>query len=147
MKNILLPVDFAGTGDKVHAVALQLARSLGAKLWFLHVAAPDPDFVGFSTGPRYIRDHRAEVLRQEHTDLQQMAEQARATGVDAEALLIQGPTTESILEQAKRIGADVIIMGSHGRGALYKAFVGSVSEQVLEQSPIPVLIVPVNDHQ
>jgi nucleotide-binding universal stress UspA family protein len=76
-----------------------------------------------------------------------MAAQASATGADAEALLIQGPTTESILEQAKRIEADVIVMGSHGRGALYKAFVGSVSEQVLEQSPIPVLIVPVNDRQ
>ena len=147
MKNILLPVDFAGTGDRVNAVALELARSLGAKLWFLHVAAPDPDFVGFSTGPQYVRDHRAEVLRQEHADLQQMAEKARAEGSDAEALLIQGPTTDSILDQAKRIEADVIIMGSHGRSALYKAFVGSVSEQVLEQSPIPVLIVPVNVRQ
>jgi nucleotide-binding universal stress UspA family protein len=147
MKNILLPVDFASTGVRVNAVALELARSLGAKLWFLHVAAPDPDFVGFSTGPQYIRDHRAEVLRQEHADLQEMAAQASATGADAEALLIQGPTTESILKQAKRIEADVIVMGSHGRGALYKAFVGSVSEQVLERSPIPVLIVPVNDRQ
>lgn len=147
MKNILLPVDFASTGVRVYAIALELSRSLGAKLWFLHVAAPDPDFVGFSTGPQYIRDHRADVLRQEHADLQQMAEKARAAGADAEALLIQGPTTESILEQAKRIEADVIVMGSHGRGALYKAFVGSVSEQVLEQSPIPVLIVPVKDRQ
>lgn len=145
MKNIVLPVDFALTGDRVSEVAIGLSRSLGAKLWFLHVAAPDPDFVGFSTGPQYIRDHRADVLRQEHNDLQRMAEDARAKGADAEALLIQGPTTESILDQAARLKADVIIMGSHGHSALYRAFVGSVSEQVIDQSRIPVLIVPVKE--
>ena len=147
MKNILLPVDFANTGDRVLEVTLELARAMNAKIWFLHVAAPDPDFVGFGTGPQYIRDHRADMLRQEHVDLQRMAEDARKAGAEADALLIQGPTTQSIIEQAERVAADVIVMGSHGRSALYKAFVGSISEQVLDQSSIPVLIVPVKARQ
>jgi nucleotide-binding universal stress UspA family protein len=71
-----------------------------------------------------------------------MAETKRSQGLDCEALLVQGPTTETILELVPKLHVDMIVMGSHGRGALFKAFVGSVSEQVLRDSQVPVLIVP-----
>ena len=123
-------------------VASRLASPLGAKLWIVHVASPDPDFVGFKVGPTYIREHRADILRQEHQDVQAMAAELNAAGVDAEALMVQGPTTDTILELARKVAAEFIIMGSHGRGALFRAFVGSVSEQVLTSSKLPVMIVP-----
>ena len=145
MKNILVPVDFSSVGKKVINTAGTMAASMGAKLWLVHVAAPDPDFVGFKTGPTYVRDHLATVLRHEHAQLQSMAEELRAAGNDAEALLVQGPTTETLLDEAERLKADLIIMGSHGRSGLFKAFVGSVCEQVLSASRIPVLIVPSPD--
>ena len=71
-----------------------------------------------------------------------MAGEVKEQGLQAEALLVQGPTTETLLEEVERLQIDLIVMGSHGRGGLYKAFVGSVSEQVLDKSPVPVLIVP-----
>jgi nucleotide-binding universal stress UspA family protein len=71
-----------------------------------------------------------------------MAGAVKEQGLQAEALLVQGPTTETLLEEVERLQIDLIVMGSHGRGGLYKAFVGSVSEQVLDKSPVPVLIVP-----
>lgn len=142
MKNILVSTDFSEVQRQLLDMAAALAKGAGAKVWLIHVAAPDPDFVGFSVGPTYIREQRADILRQEHQDLQAQAESLRARGLDAEALLVQGPTTDTLLEMARKVDADMIIMGSHGRSALFRAFVGSVSEQVLKESRVPVLIVP-----
>lgn len=142
MKNILVPIDFSDASKDALAVASTWSGPWRAKLWLVHVAAPDPDFVGFRTGPMYIREHRADMLRKEHADLQHMAQELKEQGLDAEALLIQGPTTETLLAEIDKLDIDLVVMGSHGRGGLYKAFVGSVSEQLLHESDVPVLIVP-----
>lgn len=142
MKNILVPIDFSAVQDSLVATASALAKPLGAKLWLVHVAAPDPDFVGFKVGPEYVREHRAEILRQEHQDIQALAAQLMGTGIEAESLLVQGPTTDTLLEVATNVAADMIVIGSHGRSALFRAFVGSVSEQILKDSKVPVLVVP-----
>jgi nucleotide-binding universal stress UspA family protein len=142
MKNILVPIDFSNATPNVLEIAVAIAGPLGSKLWLVHVAAPDPDFVGFKTGPQYVREHRADILRQEHADIQDMAATLNKQGLQADALLVQGPTTETLLDEVERLNADLIIMGSHGRSGLFKAFLGSVSEQVLRDSKVPVLIVP-----
>jgi len=142
MKNILVPVDFSAVQESLIATASALAKPLGAKVWLVHVAAPDPDFVGFKVGPEYVREHRAEILRQEHQDIQAIAAALHQQGLEAEALLVQGPTTDTLLEMADKVSADLIVIGSHGRSALFRAFVGSVSEQVLKESKVPVLVVP-----
>lgn len=142
MKHILIPYDFSAVGEQLLNVATELAKPLGAKLWVVHVAAPDPDFVGFKVGPQYVRDHMADLLRQEHQDLQDITKRISEKGIDAEALLVQGPTVDTLLEVAERVQADLFVVGSHGRSALFRAFVGSVSEQLLKDSKIPVLVVP-----
>jgi len=142
MKNILAPIDLSPATRPVLDLASVLARNSGAKLWLTHVAAPDPDFVGFKVGPTYVREQRADILREEHAEIQALAAGLKEQGVDAEALLVQGPTTDTIMELATKLKADLIVMGSHGRGALFRAFVGSVSEQVLRESKVPVTIVP-----
>jgi len=147
MKNILVPIDFSPASHRAVHLAVEMALVLKAKVWLVHVAAPDPDFVGFKTGPTYIRQHRAEVLREEHSTIQSLAENATQRGVDAEGLLVQGPTTETILAEAEQLQADMIVMGSHGRSGLYRTFVGSVSEQVLRDAKVPVLIIPKADQE
>ncbi|MBK7101588.1 MAG: universal stress protein [Flavobacteriales bacterium] len=145
MKNILVPTDFSDAAHHVVQVATTLAGPLGAKIWIVHVAAPDPDFVGFDAGPQYVREQRADVLRKEHLDLQNMAKGIRDQSIEAEALLVQGPTSETLLDEVERLKIDLIVMGSHGRSGLFKALLGSVSEQVLGAIKIPVLIVPFPD--
>lgn len=142
MKNLLVPVDFSTVQESLIATAARLGKAMGAKLWLVHVAAPDPDFVGFKVGPEYVREHRADILRQEHQDIQALAAALNKEGVQAEALLVQGPTTDTLLEVAGNVSADLIVIGSHGRSALFRAFVGSVSEQVLKESKVPVMVVP-----
>jgi len=142
MKKILTAVDFSEVTPRVIHVAASQARAFDAELWLLHVAAPDPDFVGFDAGPQSVRDGRAEELRQEHRELQDEAQRLRDDGVQATALLVQGPTQEKIVSEAERLQVDLIVVGSHGRGAIRRALLGSVSEGLLREAPCPVLIVP-----
>jgi nucleotide-binding universal stress UspA family protein len=142
MKTILCPVDFSPVSERTVDTASALAQGLGGKLWLVHVAAPDPDFVGYSAGPQTVRDAIAAALREEQRDLEALADRARQAGVEVEPLMIQGPTVEAIVHKANDLEADVIVLGSHGHGALLRALVGSVSEGVLRKAGRPVLIVP-----
>jgi len=142
VKQILAAVDFSPISKAVVEQAARLAEAFSAELTLLHVAAPDPDFVGFEAGPQTVRDHRAHELRDEHRNIQTIAEDLRNRSISVRALLIEGPSVEKILAEATRIGADVIVIGSHGHGALFRVLLGSVSEGVVRAARCPVLIVP-----
>jgi nucleotide-binding universal stress UspA family protein len=142
VKKLLAALDFSEVSEKVLEQAAALAEAFAAELTLVHVAAPDPDFVGYEAGPDTVREARAHELRGEHRQLQEMADGLRARGLDAKALLIQGPTIEKILEETKQLGADVIVIGSHGHGALHRALLGSVSEGVVRGAGCPVHVVP-----
>ncbi|UII31211.1 universal stress protein [Fulvivirga ulvae] len=69
MKNFLLAVDIKSTDQVLMDYALVLAEKFHSKVWIVHIAAPDPDFVGYGVGPTYIRKSRADELRKEHKEL------------------------------------------------------------------------------
>ncbi|MEM7757679.1 MAG: universal stress protein [Cyanobacteria bacterium P01_A01_bin.40] len=142
MKNILAAIDFSDVSSAVVDKAAELANSFGSKLWLIHVAAPDPDFVGYDTGPQCERDWRAKVLRKEHRYLQDKALELEEKGIKVTPLLVQGATVETILQETSKLKAEMVVIGSHGRGALYKTLVGSVSEGVIRRSLCPVLVIP-----
>ena len=142
MKTILAAVDFSSVSADVIARAAELAQAFGAALYLLHVAAPDPDFVGYEPGPDSVRDSVAAELREDHRRLQERSGELRAAGLDCTALLVQGATAETIEREAERLAADVIVLGSHGHGALHRALLGSVSEHVLHHAQRPLLILP-----
>ena len=142
MQNILVPVDFSACTPSVIATARSLSQAFEARLWLVHVAPPDPDFVGYEAGPQTVRDQVAEHLRDEHRQLQNEAEHMRKSGLDVVALMLQGATVKTILDEAQHLGVDHIVMGSHGRGALLRGLLGSVSEGVLRGARCPVTILP-----
>ncbi len=109
----------------------------------MHVAEAEPDFVGFDAGPDVVRDQIAKEFRDEHRAVQAHAESLRQAGIEASALLIRGPIIETVLNEAQRFEADLLIVGSHGFGAMYDLLVGSSSRGILKRSEIPVLVVPV----
>lgn len=143
--SILVPIDFSPVSAKVCEVAAEVARHRNTKIWLIHVAAPDPDFVGYEAGPDVVRDQRAKELRSQHQELEDLARRIGEKGVEVTPQLIQGPTVETILEQADHHDVDMIVMATHGRGLMYQMFVGSVSQGVLHKSTRPVLMVPALD--
>lgn len=144
MKNILVAIDFKGNAQLLIDKAALFAEKFDSKVWIIHIAAPDPDFVGFSVGPEYIRDNRASELREEHRELQGYSEELEKKGIESEGLLVQGATIEMLLLEAKKLKIDLIISGYQDHSFFYKALYGSVPNSLIKASNIPVLIVPVD---
>jgi nucleotide-binding universal stress UspA family protein len=142
MQKILLAIDFSQTTPLLIEKAKLLALKFNSEVWLLHVASPDPDFVGYKAGPDGVRHFVAETLSHEHHQLQLLADDLRHEGINAIALSIQGPTIEVILQETQKLAADLIIIGSHGHNSLYKALVGSVSEGILRHVQCPILVIP-----
>jgi nucleotide-binding universal stress UspA family protein len=139
---ILVCVDFSEVTDAVVDHAKAIATLAGAEARVLHVAAPNPDFVGFEAGPDTVRNQVAQTLRDEHKALEILAHRIAEANVRAAPLMVQGATAATILEQIRRFRADLVVLGSHGHGALYHLLAGSVAEEVLRKSSVPVLVVP-----
>ncbi len=145
MKTILAATDFSDVSDEILEKASELAQKFSAHLWILHVAAPDPDFVGYEVGPQHVRDWRANTLKKERRFLQDKADEIeKEMGIEVTPLMAQGPTADTILKEAADLKADLIIMGSHGHGALYELIVGTVTEGILKSSKFPILVIPAN---
>lgn len=144
MKNILVTIDFDGNEQTLLSQATELAEKFHSKIWVLHIAAPNPDFVGYEAGPQHERDFRANELWDEHKKIQQYSAALKEKGLNAEALLIQGATVKTIMEKANSLNIDLIIAGYNDHGFLYNAIIGSVSKQIIQESKIPVLIVPLS---
>ena len=142
LDRILTCVDFSEVTDAVIAYTCTLAALAGAEVRLLHVAAPNPDFVGYEAGPDTVRKQVAHELRDEHRKLEALAERVREGNVRAGCLMVQGATVETILEQARRFRANVVIIGSHGHSRLRHLIAGSVAQGVLRESTVPVLVVP-----
>lgn len=139
---ILVGVDLSESTETVVKKAEEIARALSAKVWLLHVAEPEPDFVGFDIEPEVGRQSRSDDFHAEHRQIQQIAERLRSTGIDVTGLLVQGETKATMLQEASKLDVDMIVVGSHGRGAVYRLLVGSVTEGILHKSKCPVLVVP-----
>ncbi len=139
--SLLVAVDFSSVSDDQLEIVGRLAAP-NREIYLLHVAEPDPDFVGFEAGPEEVRDQVAREFHQEHELIQSLAGRLRDSGHQVTALLVQGPTIETILREADKVDAEVIVVGSHGRGKLFDLVVGSVSAGVIRKSTVPVLVVP-----
>ena len=126
-----------------HAIAL--AQSLGASLTLLHVAGQYPppmlvDGTVFPTLPQ--EEHEAAAAKQSQQILDPCVVKAETAGVACTALHESDSAAwHAIIETAARVGCDVIVMGSHGRGGLASWIMGSQTQKVLHNSTLPVLVV------
>lgn len=144
MKNLLITLELEDQehADQMLTHSISLAKAYSAKCWLIHIADPDPEFVGYSTGPQYIRDEIADELRAEHRQVQRFADKLRAEGIEADGLLIQGPTEEMILDEIKKLDIDLLVIGNKKRGFLQELFVSSVTNDLIKNVNIPVFLVP-----
>ena len=142
MKTILAAIDFSDVTEGLVHRAGELSRACGATLYLLHIEPPEPDFVGYGAGPQHVRDQVARDAVQHFKEENSLCGKLRDEGIDAHSRVLQGPVVEKILEEAGKLAADLIVVGSHGHGAVYNLLVGSVSEGVLSRATCPVLVVP-----
>jgi len=118
------------------------SRAPDREIHLLHVTEPDPSFVGLAAGPEEVQHQVANELQRARDELDAFADRLRTKGHVVHTWLVPGPTVQRILGEAEKLDADVIVMGSHGRGKLFDLVVGSVSAGVIRESRVPVLVVP-----
>ncbi len=146
MKTILAAIDLSPITHKVVEGAGRLASDLHAKLILLAVLEPVAAYVPVGaamdviTAPMPMEPPDQGSVKER---LESIAAPLRAAGLSVETVVSVALPSEEILDQAGSTGADMIVLGSHGHGALYHLFSGSVVTSVLEKSTLPVTVIPV----
>lgn len=142
-KHILLATDGSEASAHAAGLAVDLARTHGARLTALYVVDPYPYLgigeanpMGFQAYMSAAYDHAAQA----HARVSALCDQE---GKRVELMLRMAedvPVIEGILSMARDEGADLIVVGSHGRSGLMRMVLGSVAAKVVAQSPLPVLV-------
>ena len=140
LSHILCPVDFSGLSAEAMRYAADLSRRLGARLTVL--------YANTFSAPPYFTKGKLDDLEQQFRSSFQEAEAAlrdfvgkEGVGGRADLLVVEGLPVDAIHKAALETNADLIVMGTHGRGGLKRLMLGSVTDRVLRESEVPVLTV------
>jgi nucleotide-binding universal stress UspA family protein len=140
MRTIVVATDFSTAARPALAAALDCARRDRARLVVLHVLVPPSPFVGDDLPGSWL-ELEARARRDAERRLAAAVSQAERAGITTTGTLVKGVPAEVIVRVARREGADLIVIGTHGRSGLGRLFMGSVAARVLGTATCPVLTV------
>jgi len=140
VRRILVPTDFSDPSKEALELAIAYAGRFGASLTLMH-AHEMPTYVFPDAVMPVTPQVVAQIAKTAREELERLAEGVRAAGVPCDTVVSIGPNDVEICNHAEQIGADLIIMGTHGRTGLRHALLGSVAEKVVRRAPCPVLTV------
>jgi len=156
MKKVLIALDYDPTAKKVAEVGFEFAKTMGAEVVLLHVISdpvyysstdysPIMGFTGY-LNPDPLQLNTLEVLK---TASLNYLDKTRIHLGDKtiQTVVEEGDFAESILKMAKKLHVDLIILGSHSQKWLENIVMGSVTEEVLRQSTIPLFIIPTKNRK
>jgi nucleotide-binding universal stress UspA family protein len=142
IKRILVPTDFSESSQEALSTAIAFARAFQADLQLVHVFAdpvyPLPAPLEVVTLPIDVERIYAEVQAQ----LTRETARAASAGVVCDNVILNGRAHVEIVTHAEKIGANMIVLGTHGRSGISHAILGSVAERVVHRARCPVLVVP-----
>lgn len=142
MKTFLVPIDFSAVTDEVIDTAVSFARAFEGKVALIHVVQPPVVTSEFALPVEVLQEAVASGERAAKGKLDTYVEMFRSAGIACEAKVNHGPPVTMIREEAERVSADYIIMGSHGHGKLYDFLVGSTASGVMKKADCGIVIVP-----
>ena len=142
MNKIIVAVDLSDVATVTLDQTVSFAKAFNSHVRILHVEVPIPTYIGNEIVQPVIPTDNEEELERIRKDLSAMVDHLGQLGIEADYELVKGPIVESIIDNAAIYNADMIILGAHNHGFLYRAFIGSVCSGVVKHSPCPVLIIP-----
>lgn len=155
IKKVLITLDYDTNAQKVAEKGYSIAKSMKAEVLLLHVLAdetyystlgyePIMGFNGFSSTDFFHIINKNGLIKASTYFLEKIKKHLSDTKV--KTLVKKGDFAETILKIAKNQKVDCIVMGSHSRKWLEKTLMGSVTEKVLNHTPIPLFIIPTKKH-
>jgi universal stress protein A len=144
---ILVAVDFSDSSDNAFQLALSLAKKFNAHLVILHVINEPIDLRGFYVPHISYEKLEEEIAEGAEKMMQSFCRQHIDDFTDFETLITPGMPYEQILSQAEEKGAELIVLGTHGRTGLDHVLFGSTAEKVVRKSKLPVLTVRLEEDE
>ena len=151
MKKVLIALDYDPSAKKIAEKGYALAKTMGAEIILLHVIAEANYYSSLEYSPIVGFTGFADMIPVE-VDIDKGLNRAADSYLDSlkqlledksiQTLVREGDFAESILEAAKDMHADIIVMGSHSRKWLENIIMGSVTEKVLKHTTVPLFIIP-----
>ena len=144
MKTIVAAIDFSDVTQPVLESATKLAIALGEGLHLVHVVEAEPTYAAYGFSPDEfpaMQEIQQESVERAEKKLAEMSANIQVKGV--ETAVLQGQPLHTILEYTNEVGADLLVLGSHGHGFLGSLLLGSVAEGCVRKATIPALIIPV----
>ena len=151
VKKIVVATDGSERSEKAAKFGISLAKPCGASINVISVVDEGSPRDALDIDPYDIED---KSILEEHDEgkkkinmafVERVVEMAKSEDMRPESEVRIGNPAEEIINYAKEISADLIVLGSHGRGAVATALMGSVAANVLHKGDIPALVVPAKD--
>lgn len=140
--HLLVAIDFSDSAAHALDYALALARNFHSEVTLLHVVEPTVYAPNALLGTVHMDELGDNLLESARQRLKKLKQKSENLGVGAAVLVRMGRAQSDIADTAKAIGADLIVMGTHGRNGARQLFLGGTAERVLRSAGCAVLVVP-----
>ena len=148
---LLVTIDFSELADRIIGEAEKFAKTLSAKVCLLHVIPPSSPVIELLPDVETLLPREHTPVNENSLHLSETPESAKLltiatklqqNGIDTTVIIAQNDEVTAIIEESEKNSVDMIMLGSHGHGALFHLLIGSVSEGVIRRASCPVIIVP-----
>ncbi|WP_224999110.1 universal stress protein [Cesiribacter sp. SM1] len=141
MKSILVPTDFSECAVSATKAAITIAQKTGAEIHFLHLISVPEDWMYLMDYAEKMYPDTQSRVRKASIALNNLVSQADKAGVSAKRFICYDESHLEILHHLEKHGNDFIVMGSHGISGFKQFLIGSMSQKIARQAPVPVLVV------
>ena len=142
IKRILFPIDFTENSSKILPYVLSVSEKYDGMIYLLHVVEDLSKWGSGSYIPHIpLNQYMEDALKGAEKDFDKVCEEQLESYPNFQKIILSGDPAQEILKTIDSEGIDLVIMGTHGRKGLEHVFFGSVAENVVKKSPVPVLTI------
>lgn len=142
IRSILVPLDGSSFSEQALPLAMKVARASGARLHLVQVHEPPVLPVNPEGASMAFAEWESAIRQAEEENLRAVANRCMEAGVAvARAELLEAPVANALSTYAHEVGVDLVVMTTHGRGGISRAWVGSVADAVARRCSAPVLLI------
>lgn len=140
-KKLVFPVDLSAVSSKIASSVIALGEKLNAEIHLVHVAVTLEDIAGIYGPTPAWGDFEEEVVKRAEKELEEFERRFFNDYPNKKRVVLKGDPVEEIIGYIKEEKIGLVVMGTHGRKGIDKVLFGSVADQMVKNSPVPVLTI------